>query len=425
MAELTPTEADPPSSSSKNLLNVIWNRDGIKVPYFVGLGVSKYRRQHAEYSDDDRQQGRDINSLERQLLSVHVSSPTTSTPEHQVYSPRPVFTRAGTTTAQHGTEVYFSVSTHGYDCPSPVLDNPTRMPHYVWKYNCVEEKSSVIEDCLEVHDFGLVVVNEQLVIVGGETDQQKIYILMSGGAPPQAEIVPERVLSTIAVMDFNKAHYRWKRSYFPTMSKPRKQPAVIGMKQYLVVAGGKGDDGELLSLVEVLNTESKVWSQVTSLPEPVRSLTTALCGNLLYFLGGIGRNGSTRSVFTCSVESIKEFCDGYIERAVVWQKACDTPLFRSSCVVYNDELYAVGGRTSTYRPSSDIYCYDSSIDSWKSVDQQLPTPRSMPIALTAKNKLVVIGGLVQNDEPTDIIEIGTCISGMFIGVLHSHCMCIV
>ena len=420
-AKLAPTEPDGPPSSSSKHLNVIWNRGGIDVPRFVGLGVSKLRRKFSErtISDLDRhhqpaQQNRDINSLGRQLLSVHVMSPTTPTPENQEYgSPRPVFAREGTTAALHGTEVYFSVSSYGYDCPSPNLDNPTRMPHYVWKYNCIEEECSVIEDYLHVHDFGLAIVNEQLVVVGGETDLQKIAKQVSGRGYALFQRQPGAVLPYVRVLDLNKAHRGWQYDIFPAMLNPRKQPAVIYMKPYLVVAGGQLD-GELLSLVEVLNTESKVWSQITSLPEPVRSLTTALCGNQLYFLGGFDSNGSTCSVFTCSVESIKEFCDGSIERAVVWQKACDTPLFRSSCVVYNDELFAVGGRTSTYRPSSDIYCYDSSIDSWKLVDQQLPTPRSLPIALTIKNKLVVIGGLVQDDEPTDIVEIGTCISGMLI-----------
>ena len=437
MAELTPT-ADPPNSSSKELINVIWNRGEIEVPPFVGLGVSKYHRelsqaQLSEYSDYDGhhqptqqdKQDRSINSLERQLLSTHVRSPTTSTPEHEVYSPRPVFTRAGTTTALHGTEVYFSVSSYGYDCPSPSEGFLKRMPHCVWKYNCVEEECSVMSR-LQVHDFGLAVVNEQLVIVGGETDQVKFYRNISDHSDDFTEfqsrkhkqkpkrsfvILSEHILHDIAVLDLNKAHYGWQYDIFPAMLKPRKQPAVICMKQYLVVAGGQLH-GELLSLVEVLNTESKVWSQVTSLPEPVRSLTTAFCGNQLYFLGGIGRNGSTRSVFTCPVESITKFCDGSSKK-VVWQKACDTPLFRSSCVVYSDELFAVGGRTSTYRTSSDIYCYDSSLDSWKLGVQQLPTARSMCIAAATKNKLVVIGGLVQDDEPTDIIEIGICLSGIF------------
>ena len=43
MAELAPTEDDPPSS--KQLVNVLWNRGGIEVPSHVGLGAftNKYR----------------------------------------------------------------------------------------------------------------------------------------------------------------------------------------------------------------------------------------------------------------------------------------------------------------------------------------------------------------------------------------------
>ena len=195
--------------------------------------------------------------------------PTEQSPEHhQVYSPRPVFTRAGTTTTIHGTEVYFTVSTHGYDCPLPVLDRPTRMPHYVWKYNCVEEECSVIEDCLDVHDFGLAVVNERLVVVGGEKDRDynPAAILVSvnqRSSNDSDKEIPEEVISDIVMFDLNKTHYGWQYDIFPEMSEPRKQPAVICMKPYLVVAGGQLH-GELLSLVEVLNTESKVWSQVTS-----------------------------------------------------------------------------------------------------------------------------------------------------------------
>ena len=393
------------SFTSKLLLsNVVWpNRPhtGLKVPPFVGLGVCKNGQKFVT-ADQYNQSGRQHN--------------TAPTPQRKAYSSCLVLTRAGASTALHGTDVYFSVSTHGYDCPqAPVLtddDDQKRMPHYVWKYDSITEECSTTIKPVDVHDFGIAVVKEQLVVVGGETDQQKIRDERVSSTPDEKfTLVSANVSPRIAVLDLNEARNGWQDSIFPAMSKPRKQPAVIYMKQYLVVAGGVLDDKLLSGSVEVLNTESKVWSPVTSLPEALRSLTTAHCGNQLYFLGGIGKNGSSCSVFTCPVESIKEFCDGSSER-VVWQKACDTPLFRSSSVVYNDELYAVGGRTSTYRPSSDIYCYDSSIDSWNLVDQQLPTPRSLLIAAATKNKLVVIGGLVQSDEPTDIIEVGTCLSGM-------------
>ena len=430
-----------PCNSTPKQLNVIWqcNSGTVQAPLYVGLGAKQYtrwRRPSLQVQDvidilsKMRMEGKtDImpQILEHQIY--HGLGPDSQ--HHRIYDHRPtVLARAGMCTATGDeAEVYFSVSTHGYNCPDTVEDH-IRMPHFVWKYNSVDEKCSVILPCLDVHDFGLTVVNKKLLVVGGETDAYVKQSLSPGlfaessssfvdeiPYPPRRPsetltIVPPKISRTLQVLGCT-----WDENGFPGMSTPRKQPAVICVQQYVVVAGGVLN-GELLSSVEVLNTESSIWSQVTSVPEPVRSLTTAFCGNQLYFLGGFATNGSSCLVFTCSMESIKEFCEGSSEK-VVWQKACDTPLFRSSCVVYNDELFTVGGRTSTYRTSSDIYRYDSSLDSWKLVDQQLPTSRSLPIALAAKNKLVVIGGLVQDDEPTDIIEIGTCISGMLIEYFKS------
>ena len=156
----TPTEA---GVTSKQLINVIWKRGGIEVPYFVGLGISKYRRQTSEYYNENSLQRHHPQAAPRAALPLRSRpgmspgltqslyrfqlgfQPPEKSPEHDVYSPRPVFTRAGTATALHGTEVYFSVSTHGYDCPSSNRDLPGsfRMPHYVWKYNCVKEECSI------------------------------------------------------------------------------------------------------------------------------------------------------------------------------------------------------------------------------------------------------------------------------------------
>ena len=95
----------------------------------------------------------------------------------------------------------------------------------------------------------------------------------------------------------------------------------------------------------------------------------------------------------------------------MWWKADDVPVLRSTCVAINDKLFAVGGRTSSYRPLANIYCYHPLQDSWQ-IAGQMPTARSMCIAAFVTNKLVVVGGLIENDEPTVIVETGTFIPGM-------------
>ena len=70
MAALPPTDAGTPSFTSKQLTNVIWKRGGIEVPSFVGLGVSKYRRQTDEYySENALQQDQSAAQLPAWLLS--------------------------------------------------------------------------------------------------------------------------------------------------------------------------------------------------------------------------------------------------------------------------------------------------------------------------------------------------------------------
>ena len=229
------------------------------------------------------------------------------------------------------------------------------------------------------------------------------------------------------------------------MTMGRKDPSVICAQQYLIVAGGilivkHHDQGHTfrrlttVDSVEVMNTETKTWSKVASLPEAASSLVAAHCGDQLYFLGGKNDTGSINSVFTCFIHSLVKSvaipCDlgknseesliksvdseGNLKQRVgensVWQKVANIPVLRSTCVVINGELFAVGGRTSTYRSSADIYCYNPFDDSWQ-VAGQMPTARSMCIAASVMNKLLVIGGLKEEDEPTDAMEIGTFISG--------------
>ena len=231
MAALEAGEVQPESTLKQ--LNVIWQHDAVPVLPFVGVGAS-YRPR---------------------LVS-------------QANSPRPavlpaaVLTRNGTATSDVA-EVYFSVSTYGYDCPSPVQDEKIRIPHYVWKYNSIEERCSVILPSLEVHDFGVAVVNENLLVaVGGETDAEYKWRSIGLDGRRITGNLEQAVLPTtsrkLQVLKVSNDELAWE-SLFPLMSFQRKQPAVVCVEQYLIVAGGVLNS-ELLSSVEVLNTENRSWS---------------------------------------------------------------------------------------------------------------------------------------------------------------------
>lgn len=267
-----------------------------------------------------------------------------------------VITR-GTAAVTYGTELYFSVSSYGYQCPEPRLSWMTpRIPHLVFKYNTSEDKCFTLPAC-EVHDFGLAVVDGLVTVVGGEFDRSR-----AGAA--SVDLITPSTSSRLHVLEVRDGS--WNVQHFPPMIEPRKHPAVICVQQYVIVAGGVCDC-TLFNTVELMDIETKRWFEVASLPEAVSSLTAACCGDQLYFLGGRNKDGSTSSVFTCSVQSLimssafdmgkklKQGVSKNLEQQAnpVWRKAADVPVLRSTCVAINDQLFAVGGRTSRYIPSFD------------------------------------------------------------------------
>ena len=71
------------------------------------------------------------------------------------------------------------------------------------------------------------------------------------------------------------------------------------------MAGGVGAGGNFLDTVEVMDTDSKVWSKVASLPEKSRELTATFFGDRLYLAGGFTHGFCpSKSVFTCSLPDL-------------------------------------------------------------------------------------------------------------------------
>ncbi len=76
----------------------------------------------------------------------------------------------------------------------------------------------------------------------------------------------------------------------PSMPTKRSWSSAINIEspEYLVVAGGKGDNDNDLDTVEVLEHEQ--WSVVQPLPKKCWRVESVLHGENLYFMGGIGQS---------------------------------------------------------------------------------------------------------------------------------------
>ena len=163
-----------------------------------------------------------------------------------------------------------------------------------------------------------------------------------------------------------------------------------------------------------MDTDTKVWTKVASLPEKCNSLTAAILGDRLYLAGGYPRS---KSVFTCSLPHLltPDTLGSRLRRQIlsprqnVWKNACSLPVTASTLVSFSGHLLAVGGRDDSGNPTSEVYRYNSTTDSWTAATR-MKKKKSCCLAVTLPDdQLIVVGGLANRVRhrytPTQSIEI--------------------
>ena len=193
------------------------------------------------------------------------------------------------------------------------------------------------------------------------------------------------------------------------MPTKRYHTAAVTTKHHLIVAGG-GCGSCRLDTVELMDTESLVWSTAVSLPHPYSYASATICGDQLYMLGGldIPDHGRSKSVLTCSLTKLLQSYSRMSPDSV-WDRIADVPVYCSTCVAVNGELVAVGGEDVDYKNKSAIYGYHSTTDSWDIINN-MPTARRYPlVAVFQTNEVMVVGGfldvLLQRTDKTEIVSI--------------------
>ena len=131
------------------------------------------------------------------------------------------------------------------------------------------------------------------------------------------------------------------------MTIPSRGSSVISYDRFIIVVGGKGEDGKYLARVQVLDTTNRQWYQTTPLPEPCVHLTSCVIGNMVYLLGGW-----IRDVWTPNEHVFSVSLDKLISNAVSpstgatpspWSTLEDLPVKLSTALALQGSLLAVGG----------------------------------------------------------------------------------
>src|SRR5215472_9105471 len=134
---------------------------------------------------------------------------------------------------------------------------------------------------------------------------------------------------------------------------------------------------------------TKLWSQTSSLPEPLETQAAAVNNGFLYVMGGLSNGTPTSSVLYAKINS-----DGTLKP---FQETTPLPytLYRYLCgVVNNGFIYAIGGIANGYTTSSVVYApilSDGTVGDWL-YTTSLPEPLQLQGTVANKGYLYVMGG---------------------------------
>ena len=235
----------------------------------------------------------------------------------------------------------------------PQKDSYDTLPPYTYKY------------------FSIAVVNNQLVVVGGE------------------DIRTDKPTNQLGV--WNERSKSWTHP-LPPMTTACWSPSVATHNnRWLVVMGGYGDE-TVLSRVEILDTTgSGQWYQAAPLPQPCYRVSTATIGNMCYLMGGFC-GGASNKVFSVQLDELisQAFSQPADAKApatpMPWMTLPDTPLIHSTALAVNGALLTVGGWGST-----TIYHYQPSSRSWIKAGE-LPAGRSHCCCTVLPSGEVLVAG---------------------------------
>ena len=223
--------------------------------------------------------------------------------------------------------------------------------------------------------FSMVVVNNQLVLVGG------------------ADVQTSKKTNKLGV--WNEQSKRWTY-LLPQMTTACQLASVATHNnRWLVVIGGH-DGHNHLSRVEILDTtESRQWYHAASLPQQLCDAPLVTIGNMCYILGGFTKGViASKKVFSVCLDDLISQAVSQPASASApptpspWQSLPDTPLEQSTALAFNGALLAVGGEYG----STAIYHYQPSSRSWIRAGE-LPTKQcGCTCTVLPSGDLYVAGG---------------------------------
>ena len=205
----------------------------------------------------------------------------------------------------------------------------------------------------------------------------------------------------------------WKQD-LPPMPTKRVRPGVTTYHTFVVVAGGRAEDGQtLLSSLDILNITTRQWWTPANLqlPRPMSVMQcTVSSAHLCVASAGIRYDAATdrittdKEVWQLPVTALeKVLIPGEDEAPHQWTKFAPTPYFSSVILQDTAHIVAVGGDDILGEPKSDIFVYNPDSDVWSKVGQLgVPRTRCSVVSLS-RTSFIVCGGCTDRRDPRNAL----------------------
>ena len=229
-----------------------------------------------------------------------------------------------------------------------------------------------------VQHFGMAVVNNELIITGGEVEDGEY---------------------TNEVWVLDSVSGTWVQP-FPAMPTAMSGPSAVGYKRWVLVVGGNGK-----RCVAVLDTAARQWYTATPLPSDAYRPSLTVIQDTLYVVWGCSAVSMSIPMLISDVVSHSPASDtSNGPKPTKWQPLPDTPTNYPTTTTLNGSLVAVGG----VPVSSTIAMYLPQTEQWLKV-AELPTPTRLCTCalLPEAEELMVISGLDEDEDYIKSIDLCT------------------
>ena len=218
---------------------------------------------------------------------------------------------------------------------------------------------------------------------------------------------------------------RWTNDTYPNLSVARIEPAVVPYHQYVIVAGGLGDDEIVIDTIEVFNVTTCHWMIVnTHLPLPMYRISAAVCGDSFTIVGYAGANYMrSNATFTIPINEIISQQQQQTQQSLTsssdkdntkWHSLVAAPYWKTALVPNTSPPVIIGGEDRQDNTVNDITMYDNASNTWKKISS-LPIKCARTTVAVINGCIIVMGGT--SDASTNETCDATALSDVNVGQL--------